>query len=106
VQESHDLSRRVITKELKILTFKEYFEIKHNATLPSFHSMRYFQNTNILLTLSNDQKIITDIGDFVTGERVFGVKIRKCKKFNRQFVFYEIGIQYRTQIELYKQCWG
>jgi predicted AAA+ superfamily ATPase len=36
LMQSHDLSRRVVVKELRTLTFKEYFEIKHGVVLPSF----------------------------------------------------------------------
>ncbi len=35
LMQSHDLSRRVVTKELHTLKFKEYFEIKHNVNLPA-----------------------------------------------------------------------
>lgn len=35
LMQSHDLSRRIVTKELKTLSFKEYFEIKHKEKLPS-----------------------------------------------------------------------
>ncbi|MDY0120771.1 MAG: AAA family ATPase [Sulfurimonas sp.] len=36
LMQSHDLSRRIVTKELRTLSFKEYFEIKHNLALPSY----------------------------------------------------------------------
>ena len=36
LMKSHDLSRRIVTKELDILSFKEYFEIKNNVVLPQF----------------------------------------------------------------------
>ncbi len=34
--QGYDLSRRVVIKELDILNFKEYFEIKYSVTLPSY----------------------------------------------------------------------
>lgn len=36
LMQSHDLSRRIVTKELRTLSFKEYFEIKHHVTLPAY----------------------------------------------------------------------
>lgn len=35
LMQSHDLSRRIVVKELKTLNFKEYFEIKHGVDLPT-----------------------------------------------------------------------
>ncbi|MGM0518429.1 MAG: ATP-binding protein [Campylobacterota bacterium] len=35
LMQSHDLSRRVVVKELRTLSFKEYFEIKHDVKLPA-----------------------------------------------------------------------
>jgi len=36
VMQSYDLSRRIVIKELRKLTFKEYFEIKNSVTLSSY----------------------------------------------------------------------
>ena len=36
LMQSHDLSRRMVVKELKKLSFKEYMEIKNDIALPSF----------------------------------------------------------------------
>ncbi|TKI69051.1 ATP-binding protein [Sulfurimonas crateris] len=46
LMQSHDLSRRILTKELGILSFKEYFEIKHHATLSSFSFEDILSNHN------------------------------------------------------------
>lgn len=46
LMQSHDLSRRIVTRELKTLSFKEYFEIKHNAILPSFSFEEILSNHN------------------------------------------------------------
>jgi len=48
LMQSHDLSRRIVTKELNTLSFKEYFEIKHNATLPSLSLEELLSNHNEL----------------------------------------------------------
>lgn len=44
LMQSHDLSRRVVTKELQTLSFKEYFEIKHNTALPSYSFEKILSN--------------------------------------------------------------
>lgn len=44
LMQSHDLSRRVVTKELDALSFKEYFEIKHNVTLPNITLKEMLKN--------------------------------------------------------------
>jgi len=46
LMQSHDLSRRIVSKELKTLSFKEYFEIKHNVTLSSFSFEELLSNHN------------------------------------------------------------
>lgn len=46
VMQSHDLSRRIVTKELKTLRFKEYFEIKHSEILPSISFEELLSNHN------------------------------------------------------------
>lgn len=46
LMQSHDLSRRVVTKELKPLKFKEYFEIKHSLNLSSFSFDEILKNHN------------------------------------------------------------
>ena len=48
LMQSHDLSRRVFVKELKNLTFKEYFEIKHATILPNLSIDKIFKNHNKL----------------------------------------------------------
>ena len=46
LMQSHDLSRRVVVKELKTLKFKEYFEIKHNVALSSYALEDIFKHHN------------------------------------------------------------
>ncbi len=46
LMQSHDLSRRILTKELRTLSFKEYFEIKHNTTLPLYSFEDILSNHN------------------------------------------------------------
>ena len=51
--QSYDLSRRIVVKELDKLTFKEYFEIKHNVKLLSFSLENILLNhTNISFDLT------------------------------------------------------
>ena len=44
--QSHDLSRRIVIKELKILSFKEYFEIKHDVKLEHYSLKEVLENHN------------------------------------------------------------
>lgn len=46
LMQSHDLSRRVVTKELCVLNFKEYFEIKHKVNLPRLSFEDILSNHN------------------------------------------------------------
>lgn len=46
LMQSHDLSRRIVTKELEKLSFKEYFEIKYNVELLSFTLDEILKNHN------------------------------------------------------------
>lgn len=46
LMQSHDLSRRIVTKELDKLSFKEYFEIKYNVELLSFSLDEILKNHN------------------------------------------------------------
>ncbi|MFA6789493.1 MAG: AAA family ATPase, partial [Arcobacteraceae bacterium] len=48
LMQSHDLSRRIVTKELDKLSFKEYFEIKHSVELPSFSFDEILKNHNTI----------------------------------------------------------
>jgi len=48
LMQSHDLSRRIIVKELKELNFKEYFEIKHNIVLPTISLDNILTNHNAI----------------------------------------------------------
>ncbi len=48
LMQSHDLSRRIVTKELQTLTFKEYFEIKYKSSLPGFSLEEILKNHNNL----------------------------------------------------------
>ncbi len=53
LMQSYDLSRRIVVKELDKLTFKEYFEIKHNVKLSSFSLEDILSNhTNISFDLT------------------------------------------------------
>ena len=44
--QSHDLSRRIVIKELKILSFKEYFEIKYDVKLEHYSLKEVLENHN------------------------------------------------------------
>jgi predicted AAA+ superfamily ATPase len=46
LMQSYDLSRRVVVKELDNLSFKEYFEIKHNLKLSSYSFEEILSNHN------------------------------------------------------------
>jgi len=46
--QSYDLSRRIVVKELDKLSFKEYFEIKHNVRLSSFSLDEVLKNHNTI----------------------------------------------------------
>ena len=46
LMQSYDLSRRVVIKELEILSFREYFEIKHKVTLPKLSLKEILSNHN------------------------------------------------------------
>jgi predicted AAA+ superfamily ATPase len=46
LMQSYDLSRRVVVKELDKLSFKEYFEIKHNIKLQSFSFEKILSSHN------------------------------------------------------------
>ncbi|MBE0495425.1 MAG: ATP-binding protein [Campylobacterales bacterium] len=48
VMQSHDLSRRIVTKELQSLRFKEYFEMKYTVVLPEFELEELLSNHNAL----------------------------------------------------------
>jgi len=48
LMQSHDLSRRIVTKELDTLSFKEYFEIKNDTILPKISYEEMLLNHNNL----------------------------------------------------------
>lgn len=59
IMQSHDLSRRILTKELNTLNFKEYFEIKNKLELESYSFDQIIKNHNeISFELTNKYPIL------------------------------------------------
>lgn len=48
LMQSHDLSRRIVTKELDKLSFKEYFEIKYDVVFPTYSLEEILKNHNAI----------------------------------------------------------
>ncbi len=85
LMQSHDLSRRIVIKELDKLSFKEYFEIQNNVRLDDYSFEEILKNhTDISFKLTQEHPTLyKQFGDYLkTGCYPYFLTSRDSNSFN------------------------